>query len=344
MNNPKKVKIYGMTGVQEVSYGAGGAPSLATDGIRLAEPAVGSIEYFYSGERSRDPATGGPSPLVPKAGKSVTMDAQVELRGAGAPYSASVLPPDFDVLAQACGMELTLDATVGLEKAIYTPGDPISAAIHAYTIQEIWRTKGVLGTMGFELSGPAVGIATAALSGFFDGVIVDDAVPDAPDIVYVAQQPPAALGATVTVGNLVVGPTSNVALRAVRFSQNLEITSRNDLGSPDGLIGFVDGIFAPTLELEIEAHSLSVTPPYHEADRIDPYILADLSTQFAVQVRWGVGGDGITYNRITLDAANAQLAAAPTVGEEGQLAIWTIPLSLASSVPGAKDNFTFTFD
>lgn len=339
----KSIKIYGLTGVSEPTYGAGGTPTVGANGIRLAEPVFGGIDYGYDGETSNDPATGGPSQLAAKAGKSVAMAPIVELRGRGGAYGASALPPDFDVLAKACGLDRAVDTTVGAEKVTYTPGSVVSAALWNYAIGERWRTKGMIGSFGFEIAGPSVARATFDLQGFFDSKIDDDTT-SAPTIVYSGQQPPTVRGATVQIGNFVAGPTADVALRRVTMAANLERSARNDLASPDGLIGFQDGNFNPTLEIEIEAHGLSTSAPFHEATKLDPYELADASTKLAILVRWGAGGNGIDYNRIAFNAAAAQLSSAPSVSGEGQSAIWTMQFRLPPSAPGLKDNFSLVFD
>src|SRR4051812_18130209 len=120
MSQSGSIVVYGLTALIEASYNAGGAPSTATDGIQLAELPELVPSYAQDGSRASPPATTGSQRRVPPTGKTAALTAKLEPKGAGAAYSASVVP-NFHTLLRMAGFDGVGSFTGGSEKWTYTP-------------------------------------------------------------------------------------------------------------------------------------------------------------------------------------------------------------------------------
>lgn len=333
-----KLRIkHGLLMVTESGYGDGGSPTGADDAILVEEPVVIVPEYLESGERSPEVGQGGHYPKAQPGGRqAVSFVVPVLGRGADEAYSASVVPPELDVLLQICGHTSTLDDTGGSETYTYDPtSDPsqyTSGFMEAYADGEQVDVKGIFGTMSFEIAGPTFSRWEAECSGFID---TDPSDASVPSLTIDDHQPPKAEGITLTIGDY------TPVVRAVRFNQNRAIGPRPDQNASSGHAGFNAGRALATLEVDIEADTLSTSSPYHESDKLDPYQLHQLATSLGLS--FTVGDN--QYNRFTFSADQAQVNAAPEKGEDAEgVALWTLSFQLNQTAPGADDAYQIVFD
>lgn len=330
----KTAIVYGMTALNEASYGAGGSPSAATDGIQLAEPAVAQISYTFDGQRERPGGTAGTQRRAQPGGRHIIAPLSIVGRGAGAAYSATVFPEGHRFLL-ACGLDATLVATGGSESWTYTPtpltGTFDSLVANLYARGQLWPVTGGYGTFGFNIDGPSFARFTGELSGIV-GHPTDVALPA---ITYSTLMPPKAEGTSFNIGNYTAG-----IVRRVEFSMNRQRETRENITVAGGFSGFVPGYREPTLTVELEADALHTATPWHAAAALNPYRLYADGEQFSVSFTLG----SVQYNRFTFTAAQAQLAAAPEEIAFGTTAGWRLQFALNCSTGAADDDFSLVFN
>ncbi|MBI3582374.1 MAG: hypothetical protein HY096_00305 [Nitrospinae bacterium] len=153
----------------EVVEGVAETLSAADGGILAIGPTV-SIDIE---SKERKSASASLSPYGNVSGKqSAKLSFTIEIKGAGAAYSASVKPA-LSPYFRACGFVEAIDVTVGLEKATYTPastGIP-SLTMACYEDGVVKKLRGCRGTV--KVSSESGGVVKAAFefSGVYDGVI-----------------------------------------------------------------------------------------------------------------------------------------------------------------------------
>ncbi len=140
----------------ESTYNVDSTPSAATDAI-LVENINWSQEGLRMVDRPSIQASLSTNQQIYAGSlRSVTFD--VEIKGAGAAYSASVAP-EVDVLLRACGMGVTLVTTVGSESITYEPVSTGHESITIYYYQDgmLYKLTGCRGNVSFDLSTGAYG-------------------------------------------------------------------------------------------------------------------------------------------------------------------------------------------
>ena len=167
MSSEKQVTIHGLLGKPETVYNGGGTLSTATDAILLAEPMKGTLKYLHDGERPRNPATGGPMRRNVQRGRWFEGTGQVQCRGAGAVYSATVLPRDYDLFLRLCGRKRVIDVTLNAEKVTYTlsalKADWASGVLAGYSRDEILALTGAYASEKFTIAGVNPGVSEFTL-------------------------------------------------------------------------------------------------------------------------------------------------------------------------------------
>lgn len=324
---------HGLGAILEGSYGAGGAFTYPADAVLVEERVELVPVYNVDGERSPGTGQGGRYFKVSPGGRHADFTVAALARGANAAYSASVFPPDLHVLLRACGLSVTTDVTVSAESQTYAPDTTPdgSAALEAYTRGEKFLLTGVLGSLSFEIAGPAFARFEFALRGIMDTAPSDAAVPDLSGIPQ--HQPPKAEAITLNIGDYAAP-----RVKAVRFNENRNLQNRNDLNAASGFAGIGQGFRNPLLEVDIEQSAL-VGTPFHAAGGIDAYALHEAATALGLDFTVG----SVQYNRFTFDCNQAQITDL-SKGEEGEVALWTVQFGLAQTVPGGDDDYSLIFD
>jgi hypothetical protein len=195
----KSPRILGLLGKVEASYNAGATLVAGTDGIQMADTPAMTLAYGYDGSRPAPPGTMGSQRRAAPNGRTASVPFKAEVKGAGAAYSASVLP-SIHTLLRICGFDDTLTTTAGVEKHAYTPTPgPTgygSGAFSAYARGELYPLTGAYAD--WTLMGDTTGVVylTATVSALL-GAISDAVTPPAITYVLAAVLPPTAVGAAM---------------------------------------------------------------------------------------------------------------------------------------------------
>jgi hypothetical protein len=316
---------WGVLGMIEASYGAGGTLVPATHGIRVHEDPAVTLAHTYDGRRAgKQPATQGAAINVAPSGRSGSLSAVQEVHGGGAAYSTTVLP-SLHTLLRIAGMEAALVASTSYA---YTPSSEAtgfaSGAFEVYRRSQMYALKGVYGD-GFTLSGEAgrPSILTVPLMGQMPTLPTDVALPA---ITYPSVLPPKALAMAAAIN----------AVSALRCrSYSLEMTRNLAPRVFDTSTG-VHGGFTPGAEREFR---LQMTIEAVALATLNPFSLRDLQT--VIPVTFGVGATAL--NKFVVSAANAQIEDV-VEGNEGPVATWDLTLALKTSTPSLNDEVSILFN
>lgn len=326
----KLTTIYGLLFKLEASYNAGGALVDGTDGIQMAELPELAEEWGTDGARdAAPPGTFGHLPRSTPSGRLVSLPVKFEPKGAGAAYSASVVP-NIHLPLRAAGFDATLTSTAGSEKYVYaltsTIASFVSAVATLYARGEKYSMTGCYLDMEITFDGPKVPLITFTLRGLL-GDPIDQLV--VPAIAYPLASiiPPKALGAAM----FTLGALTNLPLRSGVIRTAWELSPRLDMNSALGHAGFARVKRAPTAEFTIE------TP---DKSALDPDALWKNATESAFAVNVGA----VQYNRHKWAGPKFQLSAPPGRSEDNKVALTTLVGQLNPSALGLNDELTITFD
>lgn len=293
----------------EATEGTDAVPT-AGDAVQLIEPATISFGAEVINDRpdlhnqSLDEA--GP---VPPAGKFVSIDLKLWIRGFGSAYSAPN-KPEIDAILQAIGMSSTGAFAGGTENYVY---DTLSAAMKTVTVYGFQALEtGVFvkhallagrvdkATFGFRAGKPVELAAT--IKGLF--VTPTDASTITPT--YQGQTAP-----NWGAGNgFTLGAFSAGVPRSVDLMIDNKLTPRlSGNGPTDSLVGYLQGRRVITLDAKYEAMRI--------AD-IDAFTKWATSVQDQLVLKVP-GGTGTQYKRMAITADRTTILDAPTYQKDGDL-------------------------
>jgi hypothetical protein len=332
MAAPSKYVIgYGLLSKLEASYNAGGALSTSTDGVILEELAQLKISYANDGARPAAPGTAGYQQRVAPSGGFADLTAKVAPKGSGSAYSASVTP-NIHSLLRACGFDGTLVTTGGSESWTYTPTPLPSGGFGSdvqslYARGQLYPLTGMIGDVTFDVTGPAVPVATFAMKGLIAPNLISEVT--LPAITYPAlgfDAPKA-----VSLGLNLFG-VSTFVVRKATFKMNRLVNPRLDVNAT-GHAGFAPGRRTPQLDVEIE------TPLFSASNLFVAFNAATVAST------WSLGTFGAAqYNRYAVSGPKAQLMAPPEETSDGEVSITKLSLQLNPSTWGASDEVSWLFN
>jgi hypothetical protein len=335
----KTINVLGAIGKLETTYGT--AVSLATtDGVLLsyADRNVGApvtVEYAFDGHVGINPGNMGNLPLSAPGGKSFRGDLPMRLKGAGAAYTASVVPSLAHLMLPICGFDAgTLNTSTSWTYApLAVTSAYKSATMTLYARGEQYPMKGVVANWAYTFDNPGPPTHTFSIFGYQSSVITDVTLPS---ITYpnLSVDPPNANGVTLVIGSF----TTNAVLYSGSFNLNRSIDPRVALTSGTGHEGFVPGGYNPELTLTVAATAF-VGSPYHTSAGLDPWLLREAATKITASVQFG----STQFNRWKHTFSNAQLfRVTPTaVGRE---ACYELVFRPSASTPIALDDMSVLFD
>jgi len=180
--------------IEDGGYGVDPVPVEATDAVLVETPSW-AFEGLRMVDRPSVSATIDTRQRI-YAGSLKSVSFDVELKGAGAAYSATVRP-EVDVLLRACGFSSTVNAGAGVETVTYVPVSTGHESITIYYYQDGTRhiLTGCRGVVSFNLETGNIGRATFTFTGHFTAV-TDTALASP---TYDSTVPPAVVGAAFTV-------------------------------------------------------------------------------------------------------------------------------------------------
>lgn len=337
----KSINVIGALAKIESTYGTAVALTTTSDGFLLSYPdrsgAPLNVDYAFDGTVGVNPGNLSDLPLSAPGGKSYSIDLPVRFKGAGAAYSASVVPPQAHIALQICGFDAAVTTTTTVEKWTYTPQVVTSAykgaSFGLYSRGELWAMKGALADWSFTFDNPGPPTHTFALKAIANGDVTDVALPS---ITYSANStdPPNANGITAVIGSF----TTNAVVYSGSFRLNRTIEPRVALTSGTGHEGFVPGGYKPELTLQVEDTAF-VGSPYHTSAGLDPIKLREAATKITVSVQFG----STQYNRWKLTLSNAQLFNVQPAAN-GRAACWDLTFKPSASTPIALDDLSVVFD
>lgn len=316
----KTTNVFGLLVDIETAYGDGGTPVPATHGVRLFEEATLAIGYENDGDRG---GLIGRRVRVAPSGRTGTLTARVEGKGAGAAYSATVLPEE-DALLRISGHQRTDAFGVGTENVVYAPESAPagyeSGGLKLYSRGQEYLMNGVYGTMSFSFD-TGFWVWDFELGGIVPSDPTDLALPS---ITYSAVQPPQAQNITFDVGGV-----TGLVVRSLNYTSSRSRQNRLDINAATGLAGLAAGAREPQLEVVMETPVLATYNPF-----------ADWSAGTTRAISFTVGT--AQYNKITWAAPQAQLIGV----EEDQEDVATLVRAsflLPESSDGVNDDYTITY-
>lgn len=319
----------------EATYGTAVSLTATTDGQLLALqdrfPGILQWNWNYNGEVGPAPGNLGMLKRQGAVGRTISGSVPMRARPAGTTYAATVLP-NIHTMLKISG----LDSTLATGAYTYTPtADSItysSATVEAYQRGEKWTARGVLGSVGFDITGPQIPIFTFDVNGIADTVVADSAMV-APTYPNSSVAEPGAVGITLALGSYVAP-----VVRSASFRMNRSIDNpRLDLTAADVHQGFAPGGYDPEFRVTIEAPALTYP---HGTAGVDPYRAFLNGEDFALSLTVG----GSAFNRWKWLAPQAQLKEF-TPSNDGPVATWDLVFACRNSgLTTQTDAFRFVFD
>ena len=294
-----------------------------TDATPAASDAIDVFDFTIkpTGDKIvRQPYKANLSPSEHVIGKKLVEGSfKMEVRGAGAAYSASVRP-DPDPILRASGLSATVDTTPGAEKVTY---DPVSTGfesvtIYAYMDGLIHKVLGCFCTFKLIAQAGQIAIFEVSFKGLYqvpvDGAIITPTL--------LALQPPIVQSVGLTIGGWAAGVYEKLEMDAA-----VEISERPDLNSAEGLKG------------------LAITGR-QPAGSMDPLAVTEATKSF--WANWKAGtAEALTatigstqYNKMTLSAPKVQISDIAW-GDRSKERIYSLGLNFAGNA--GDDEFQLVF-
>lgn len=220
----------------ESTYGTDAVPVAGTDAILVENPQWSHANSTMNDRSIVRPSHGRLQQVYGGTLKQITFD--VEVKGPGASYSASVLP-EIDVPLRACGMGATLVAATSVTYAPVSSGFE-SATIYYYQDGTLHKLLGCFGDVQFTFEAGTYGKASFTFTGHASAT-TDVALPS-PTLDTVL--PPAVLNSAFTIGgyaaaisNIAFGLNNSIGMpkkiQAADGFGDLKLTGRDVAGSFD---------------------------------------------------------------------------------------------------------------
>lgn len=254
-------KIFGVLAKIETVSGTDSVPVAGTDAVR--QIGIPTLEYGYleTGER-QDAETGvlGGVERAAPAGRHGRIDITLEIRGAGAPYSATV-KPEADVFWQMAGMGVTTSFGAGTESYRYQSLDTgmPTATLYLYSANKLFRMVGCVAAP--KLTGRATqrGFVTFTVTG---KIIVDPAETALPALTINATLPPLFHSGATSIGSWTQASGNPLVVRSVDLDFGTVVSDRPSAGATDGLIGYAITDRRIRQTMLVEAVPLATFDPY----------------------------------------------------------------------------------
>lgn len=327
MTSIKTLTRYGVRGVIEASYGAGGTPG-ATDGLLPMEANEVDLEYLHDGQRGANPV-GGQMTRAEQSGLGAAYDLATHCYTPGIAYSATELP-SVDRMLRAAGFQ-RIDDFVAPTSVIYdpetTPGGLESLFLEVFMRAQQYNIKGAYCDLTIAVDGPGIPLWTFSFQHGI-GVLPTDVVVPAITYPHVDDQKPQ----KATSIALALGAFTGGVVRGFEFALNREIGPRADDNS-GGHKGATPGNRDPQITVRIEAATLGALG----ATTIDPYTLKDAGTEFAFSLQVG----SVASKQWKISMPHGQILDV-NEAEDGASAIWELLIGGGNNV-GSQDDVQFVF-
>jgi hypothetical protein len=325
-------KIFGVLVKIEASAQVDALPT-GVDAIRPVSVPTLRYGFLESGSRD-DVVTGqlGAAERAIPAGRYGTIDLTLEARGAGAPYSSSVVP-EADALLRMSGCGRTITTTGGSESILYTTLDSgnETGTVYCYSAGKLFKLVGCVASLKFN--------ADAAKRGLFTFSVTGKMVADPTEAGLVALSPSSVIpplfhSATATIGSWSsAAGTDPLVLKSVAVDFGNTVVDRASAGAADGLAGYLVSDRRVRQEMVVEVPLLT---------SFDLFAAAKLTGAANPLSTWALGT--VQYNRMKGQTGRWALEA-PDMGAIN--AINTAKLAgnlIIGAAPTSNREINFLFD
>jgi hypothetical protein len=306
-------------------------PSPTVDAVRTIGIPTISVKDLEDGNRD-DVETGvmGTVDRAPSAGGYVEFDVTMEVTGAGAAYSASVVPP-VDPFLRAGGLGRTLTATPGSETYLYTTLDANFETVtcYAYSAGQLIKAVGCVfkPKMTFEVN------KRVFLSGTVTGKLAaSPTAASVPTHSFPSVIPPIFSGGTQNIGAWTSADADPLRIVKVDLDFGTLMSDLPAAGAGDGLVGFTITDRKVTQSMDIGVPALAT---------FDPYTLRRATGTALPTTAYGAGS--VQYNTIVVSTGRWQLAPA-TRGNRNLISMYSLSGRLqigAAPTTGRELNLLF---
>jgi len=226
------LRLAGLLAKIEPTPGTDSLPVVGTDGVRVSEHIWPSTLTEHTFLNLRSSASGSilPEAPAPRTGRVVTLNILWDARGAGAAYSASVLP-EADALFRSCSLARTDDFTPSSENVIYNQANTGHefCTIYAYAGTKLFKIVGCQGSVSWPIAAGAFGTIRFEMEGLLTAAPTEVANPS---ITLDATVPPTAVGLSESIGSWTPD------LVSAEFNQNATVVQLPSANAADGIAGF----------------------------------------------------------------------------------------------------------
>lgn len=326
-----KERLKGLTAKIESTRLTDALPAIGTDGIQLDDHIWSVIEIGYMEDNLREnlaqaglgrAGTGAPG------GRYGHITVTFPIRGCTAAFADAGPRPDEDVLLRICGLQATVDESVGTETVTYTPRSEghETATVYAYSSGSLYKMVGCQATLtGLRLTPNTYMQATIDIW----GAIIDDPTDVAhPTIVYPQKSitPPVVQGAAFSMNGYTFADFMTCTLET--RTTLVPLPRGNAAG---GHFGYEITDYNPHLMATVDKVALS---------SFNPYELHQNGTLFAISF----GPIGTTqYNRLSFACSSARMVNVPHSAQDG-LPMWDLEARLQNTDEETPDDaFTLTY-
>lgn len=308
-------KVFGVLAKIEVTSGTDSLPVAGTDAVR--QIGIPTLEYAYLETGERQDAESGVLGAVERAVPAGTfgrIDITLEIRGAGAAYSATV-KPEADVFWRMAGFGVTTSFTAGAESYRYQSIDSgmQTGTLYLHAANKLFKMVGCVAAP--KLTGEALkrGFVTFSVTGKIILAVTEIAVPA---LTINVTLPPLFHSGATSIGAWTQASAAPLVLRRVDLDFGTVINDRPSAGATDGLIGYVitDRRIRQTMLVEVVPLAT-----------FDPYVMSKAvgATLPTTAYQWGVTGAPGQYNRLKVVTGRWALLA-PGHGSDRGLNTWNL--------------------
>jgi hypothetical protein len=261
MAAPFRPRVFAIAVKPESPSGTDAVPTLATNAISFVGVPTLNLGYLENGVRD-DVVTGvlGNVDRAAPAGRNVSLDITMEVKGFGAAYSATNRP-EADVLLRASGRSATVVTGAGVETVTYLTLDDAmeTVTLYAWTANKLFKLIGCVARLRFA--------AVVNQRAFFTFTVVGKLSTDPATTAFSAPTlnqtvPPVFNGAAANIGLWTTAVAEPLVIRSVGFDDQATVTERPSAGATDGLIGWIIADRNPRLTMDVEQVTLATFDPY----------------------------------------------------------------------------------
>lgn len=291
----KPERLQGLMVKIESTYGTDSTPVAADDGVQLAGGFYDQLTPSRAFLNRRDNVfTGTLAPAAPATpvGRLVEIRYGLQLRGAGATYSSSVLP-EADASLRACGLARTDDFAPSSESVEYARADTghSSVTIYAEAADKLWKIVGCRGTLDLRVPPGQTGELLFRMFGFMTADITEQTLE------------------SITLDSIIPPPIRNAALTLAgsytpkwssgEFVLNADVQRHDSGNASDAILEYEILKFDPRLRITAQVEDVSTVD-----------LGAILTNRTAQSVAAAFGS--VQFNKMDLVVTNAYLADDPS--------------------------------